>query len=652
MTKDKKINNEFKIDHHDLSGLSAFIKRPVPSESEVEDFDEVIDKEIRHQEIDANLNEIYSDKKGELVNVKKMKIRKKSGLIVRIFKKLVIAVLLLLAAYFVYINYFTGDSDLGAVNFSISAPEKVLAGQEFSYVINYKNLTKFAISQIKLELNYPENFVFTSSDVSASSFNNSFDLPSLAAGQENSIEIRGMIIAENKSVNVVTASLHYLPVNFSSHFKKESSVATVVSGIGYEVGVNYPNLIFVGQSGELILSFSNYRDNQLEDIVIEFEIPESTEIDLVDKAENNGNDLLKAEGPKAWILNTSQLGEKNLVFKYLAKQESSRKEIILRLKKRLADGQSYTFYEENMYIEVVRSDLNISLFLNGSKSNQAVSFGDNLNYTLNYSNKGDSSYKDAVITAVFDGNLFDFSSLTSDVLGDVRSTQIIWNQQDIETLGEIKPGDEGEINFSIKIKKYSTDLALEDMEVSVYSQYGGDSNSEDSNNKSNVIISSINSNLNLVEQIRYFDDNNMPVGSGPLPPKVNETTSFRVYWQLQNNLHEIRETEVSLILPDYVNWDNFNSVSVGNLYYNESSREVVWEAGRLPAAIDQAEAYFSISLTPQVSDLNKILVLSSGATVKAIDTETKEEISSKSNAKTTKLEDDEIAALNNSGRVE
>src|SRR5680860_48446 len=652
MTRDKKRNNEFKIDHHDLSGLSAFIKRPVPSESEVEDFDEVIDKEIRHQEIDANLNEIYSDKKGELVNVKKMKIRKKSGLIVRIFKKLVIAVLLLLAAYFVYINYFTGDSDLGAVNFSISAPEKVLAGQEFSYVINYKNLTKFAISQIKLELNYPENFVFTSSDVSASSFNNSFDLPSLAAGQENSIEIRGMIIAENKSVNVVTASLHYLPVNFSSQFKKESSVATVVSGIGYEVGVNYPNLIFVGQSGELILSFSNYKDNQLEDIVIEFEIPESTEIDLVDKAENNGNDLLKVEGPKAWILNTSQLGEKNLVFKYLAKQESSGKEIILRLKKRLADGQSFTFYEEKMNIEVVRSDLNISLFLNGSKSNQAVSFGDNLNYTLNYSNKGDSSYRDAVITAVFDGNLFDFSSLTSDVLGDVRSTQIIWNQQDIETLGEIKPGDEGEINFSIKIKKYSTDLALEDMEVSVYSQYGGDSNSEDSNNKSNVIISSINSNLNLVEQIRYFDDNNLPVGSGPLPPKVNETTSFRVYWQLQNNLHEIRETEVSLILPDYVNWDNFNSVSVGNLYYNESSREVVWEAGRLPAAIDQAEAYFSISLTPQVSDLNKILVLSSGATVKAIDTETKEEISSKSNAKTTKLEDDEIAALNNSGRVE
>ena len=60
----------------------------------------------------------------------------------------------------------------------------------------------------------------------------------------------------------------------------------------------------------------------------------------------------------------------------------------------------------------------------------------------------------------------------------------------------------------------------------------------------------------------------------------------------------------------------------------------------------------SLSLTPTDADRNKILILSPGSAVSAMDTETKSLISKRLGAKTTKLEDDDIAGLNNSGIIQ
>ncbi|MFA7377628.1 MAG: hypothetical protein WCZ15_02385, partial [Patescibacteria group bacterium] len=112
---------------------------------------------------------------------------------------------------------------------------------------------------------------------------------------------------------------------------------------------------------------------------------------------------------------------------------------------------------------------------------------------------------------------------------------------------------------------------------------------------------------------------------------------------MANNLHELRETKISLVLPDYINYVKTDSVAVGDLYFDDSSREVVWDLGRLPASVSLTDASFTISLAPQESDRDKILVISSGAKVSAIDTITREKIESKAGPKTTKLEDDDIA---------
>jgi len=671
MNTGKKNKKIIRVDQQKSSGLSAFIERPIPTEQEVKSFEKVVEKEARHQEIDANLSEIYRNDKGDLVDVKQVNAKKKNNILVRLFKKSLFFTILFFAAYFSYLYFFSGDSNMNSFKFAIIAPEKVVAGEEFSYFIEYSNPTKFAATKLKLELKYPEGFIYSSSDLEPTTGLYGFNLPDLAPGAKGKLEIRGKIVNRLDSVNVISGRLNYTPVNISSEFKKESSDATIISGIGFQVGLEYSNLAFLNQDNEISLSLFDVEENYLEDFIVRFVLPEHTSITSAEINLNKGEAkddiligrdseyeklILFSEGPTTWLLKNlrQDTAGKKLNFKYQIKERPGSAEIIIRLEKRLEDGQSYIFWEKSILPEIVKSDLNLTLFLDGSNNNSPVSFGDTLNYTLNYSNKGENNFKDATISLSLDGFFFDWNTLKLQTPGEIRAGKmIVWTKKDIPALEEIRPGESGELNLSIKIKDYQDINFGQKLEVSAYAQYGASEREIDnSTSKSNEIISKINSDLRLVEKVRYFDDNNLPVGSGPLPPRVGEVSNFRVDWLVKNSLHELSQTEVVLDLPSYVYFNEGAYASVGNLYYDANKRVVVWSIGRLPISVSEVNAYFSLAITPVEADRNKILVISPGAIVSAVDNETQEIIKKKSGPKTTKLEDDDIAGLSSSGRIE
>jgi hypothetical protein len=90
---------------------------------------------------------------------------------------------------------------------------------------------------------------------------------------------------------------------------------------------------------------------------------------------------------------------------------------------------------------------------------------------------------------------------------------------------------------------------------------------------------------------------------------------------------------------------------VGTVQYDRDNHVISWEIGRLPTSVYKADAEFSISVTPSESDRDRILVLSPGSKVEAKDTDTEAILNISTKAKTSRLEDDEIADMNSDGRV-
>lgn len=659
MAEGKKIKRVLKVGRAIESSLSSFVERPLPTAKEVEVFERVVNKEVHEHEIDSNLSEIYSDQKGGQVDVSKMEVKRRAPFVVRLLGKLLVLTLVGAGLYFAYNYWFSSSNDLGGLEFKIIAPETVLAGEDFSYQIEYHNPTKYPLSRLRLELQYPSGFIYRSASQEPVSGNHGWDLDDLEPGASRRLTVTGQILATPDSVQVVFGNLSYMPGNFSSQFKKESSASTFVSGSGFQVDLNYSGTAFLGLENEMTLIISEINDHQIGDFNISFSVPSETSaaVDEVKLATTGNDKRLKVikSGGASWQVSGLESGlvRQEIPLKFLFKKRLDNPEIKVRLEKKLVDGQSYTFWEKVIKPELVDSDLNLTMLLNGSKNDEALSFGQPLEYSLTYSNKGNNTFKDVVIMAVIDGEFIDRSSLQDSNNGELKNGAIIWSKNEIAKLAEIKPGDAGEIKFRFNLRPWQDGDLGKNLEIVSFAQYGMNNMPVKGDiNKSNVITSRLNSDLELAEEIRYFNNDNFPVGSGPLPPQVGEKTSFKVFWTVTNNIHELSETRVVFFLPNYVDWEEGQNTNVGSLYYDEASRQVIWEIGRLPVSVYRVDAEFNISLSPSESDRNKILILSPGSVVSAMDTETKGIITTKVKPTTTKLENDEIAGLNNSGIIQ
>lgn len=643
-----------------------FIERPVPTQEQVKNFEKAVSKEVRQEEIDDNLSEIYRDENGELIDVSQVR-SKKDFIFVRVIKNIFVLAVLFCLGYGFYTYFASQFSDTISVDLAVSAPESVKAGEDFNYTIHYKNNSKFDLNSLRLEIKYPENFVLNSisgaglESVSTSTAQNSFTLPSLPVNGEVDIVVSGKLLAKKDSLNLIGVSLSYEPGTFSTEFKKEATASVMVSDLGFDLSFEYANAALVSENSQIDLLFSNVKDNFLNDFEISFAFPEN--ISLItpsvstSTATSSDNKLIVTKTSNLiWQVSglASSTNSYHLPVEYkIDKKIDDSQEIIIRLSKKMSNGKSYVFVEKNIQLNVMNSNLNLTLILNGSKNDNTASFGDTLNYSLVYSNKSDGQLKDIVIMAALKSDFLDWSSFKSNQKGIQGENTITWTKEQIPALASLAPGEEGVIDFSINIRPYDNSDLGKSFNVTSYAQFNINNRQGGLNDSlSNNIITKINSDLNLVEKVLYFNDNNMPVGSGPLPPKVGQKTSLKVYWKIENNLHELNDTRIITKLPDYVSFDGNNNVSTGNLNFDAATHSVVWNIGTLPVSIYQAQADFNISITPNENQKNSLLVLLTGSTVSAIDTDTNSNIEKKSPSRTTKLEDDEIANLNNSGLVE
>ncbi len=642
-------NSEIKI-KHGSSSLGEFVKRQIASDEEVEAFDQYAEDEAKAEEIDDSLKNIYRDDDGNQVDVKKLTIKKKRGLFFNLFSLIVVLFVIAGSAYgaynYLYLRVF---SDKAAVSLEFSSRREVASGQEFFYDLNYKNEDKVGIRDIAIKALYPENFIFLESDPAPSKGNDSWEIAALGSRRSDSIRIKGKLVGQADSSSIISADLTYTPDNFSSEFKKSASYESKINSSGLDFSFDSLTSANIGEENEIAIKFKAKPENYIDTFRLTVSRPEEVEIITSGQSAATSSQglIVTASGLDSWQFSNLGKNENNFKIKFKIK-EKRQPSVNLQLKfeyPHAVENQPvkyYKFLEKDLPFEVIKSDLNVNLIINGSPFDQGANFGQTLNYSIGYANKGASLMKDVIIMAVLNSDFLDWQSLSA-AGGAVSGNTVSWSKQEIPALAELASGGEGTIDFSIKLKP-AADLDLSKAyQVKSYVNYSISGKTPAGGNQSNIIVNKINSDLNFLEQVRYFNDDNLAVGSGPLPPKVGEITSLKVYWALNNNSHELTDLRISVALPANVSWDGKNRAAIGQLDYDSQANQVVWRIDKLPAAPTNALAEFNIKLAPSEADRNKIVVVLPAASASARDAETGAEIINTIKAKTTKLEDDPLA---------
>ncbi|MFP4514479.1 MAG: hypothetical protein ACLFNO_00545 [Parcubacteria group bacterium] len=656
--EDNNINEKkIKVRTEKKSSLSDFIKRPLPSQEELNDFEDSVKESGRSEEIEKNLSDIYKDKQGQMVDVSKLKIKAKKTWWFKLIQFIFILAFIFVLAYFAYWYFYESNRESKNIDLRINGPESVVAGEEFTYTVEVFNASDTEILDMQLDMNYADNLIFIDSSIPTDSANNSWYLGSLEPKERLQVDILAMIIGPSGSPNLSQAILTYMPGNFSSQFQEIVDMNTLIESNGFNVDLDYLSTALVGETHEVSILFAQEEKNYINSFDLKIESSENIDILLPEEGEGEESDLeiISHERNTYRISGFDRnFSAQELKFRYRVNEKINDEEKIKFSFVQNVNNKEYIFLNRDIDLKIMKSDLNLSLMINDSKNGEPVNFGENLNYTLSYQNKGELAIEDLTIMLVVDSDLVDFENIEDENNGVIGANTIAWSKEKIPNLAEIKPEESGTIDIILPVKEFQESYIGQDLEIISYAQFSMKENEEfndEEDNRSNEVINQLNSDLNLEETILYFNEENIPVGSGPLPPEVNETTIFRVYWQINNNLHDLEDLLVELELPNYVEYEGVKSVDTGKLSFNTQTREIIWNIDYLSTTQHNLIAEFEISVEPRDEDENKILIISPGATITATDTVTGDTLNIKSPATTSKLEEDEIANLSSDGRI-
>jgi len=542
------------------------------------------------------------------------------------------------------------------IKLEIDGPSNILSGEDFTYIIKYGNQEKINLNNAELRVYLPFEFILKETNPLSSSKTqtdeaksrvNTWNFGTLKVGQTGKIEIKGKLIAETDVTETITAILSYRPANFNSEFQKSISLDTKITSSLLTLNIEGPTQI---TPEEKIIYKIKYKNN-LEDskknakITIYYPLGFSPEkFSSEPSTENLSNDL---KG-NIWYKDNLEYNKEEIIeiTGNFSKENGGEKD--LKVKIELKEGDNlYPQEEKNFTTEIVKEGLILNLIINGSTENKPIVPGDFLNYSIVFRNNGQATMNDLEIKATLNGEILDWQTLEDKNNGIKENNQITWNKNLVSSLALLSPGNEGSIDFKIKTKNLDeinnfnkTKLEVESMaEIKI-----GKINELESNAilKSNTIITKFSTDLNLKVEGRYFNDDNMAIGSGPIPPKVGETTSYQIFWTLTNTIHEVKNVKVTTSLPINVNWTGKTTLSAGQIEFNPENRQITWEINRLPLGISEVIANFEVSITPTENQAGRILILIPEVNLHAIDYETENEINQVKEGITTNLETDPI----------
>lgn len=627
------------------SELSDFVEHTLPGDEEVRRFDGYLRGNESKKNLNESLSKIYEGDDGKRINVQQLNIKKRRSLWMRLGIIALYAAIVAALAYGGYFWYMRHGGNKINMDLTITGPSELVANQQFTYTIVYQNKENLTLNNIDLNVAYPENFIFESSEPAVSAGNNDWKLPDLKPYETGRVTITGRLISRAGASNVLFADLNYGSQGITADFKKSASFDMIVSSSGLEISAVGPGTALIGQEQTISLNWKPEDTNFINTFTIRLQ--DMPNLELVGSQPYPEGITEKAPG--VFEAQAKPLA-KPFLLKFKIKEKTNNNETVKIFFEYQPVGSNKTlaFEEKDFPIEVISNSLNLTVAANGQTIDQGVNFGQAINYTISYSNKGEQSMNDVIVMAVIEGDAVDWRQLIDVHKGKVVGSTIVWTKAELPELAAISKGQSGTIEFTLPLRPANEAPLVRQYEVNSYAQFAlsdhaEDLTSENSANRSNSLSLKVNSDLALEEAARYFDENNIAVGTGPLPPKVGETTTVKVYWKITNSLHELGELKVTTTLPAGVSFDGKNLANAGSIAYDSTTNQVTWTIGRFPLSVSSMNAEFSVAITPTASDRNKLMVLVSGTTLSARDNTTGFPISQVFKAQTTKLDKDDIA---------
>ncbi len=516
----------------------------------------------------------------------------------------VIVIFLVIAGWFFWRGLTSFSQD--KVKLEIKGAERIISGEEVNYIIKYKNQTRLDLTSIKLVFHYPDQSI----PLETEDLVQTIDLPDLAVGQQNQIELPVRIIGLQGETKKAWAELSYQPGEITSTFTNQAEFSTKIISVPLILDFDLPNRLVSGQSFSFSLRYLNQGEVPFNDLRIKIDYPDSFTFQAAEPH--------PLEEDRIWSLGNLMAGQEGKIFIQGAIQGKEGESKAFKSQLGLFKEEQFTPIAETIgALQISLSPLSVSQTVNGT-TDYIAQAGQRLTYRVNYENTTDIGIRDVNITSTLESLALDLASLELQKGSfDGAGQTITWKASNLPALEFLGPHQAGQLTFSVKVKdplpivNYSDKnfkivntvkinssnppLSLQDIEIAGQSQ----------------TITKVVSQMTLQAKGYYSDD--LISNSGPIPPQIGQTTTYTIKWRLINTANDLDQIKIEASLPPHVQWQNKISPTNAGLEYDSRTGRLTWLVGNLPAAtgilLPVKQVAFQVAITPGLAHLGSFVEL-------------------------------------------
>jgi len=555
----------------------------------------------------------------------------------------------LIAAFYAlnkYLEYISFSVD--KIDLVLDGPAKLMSGSSATWKVSIINKNKSAIENTKLIFNFPEGSYIQASGFlgEQKSSQAQVDLYNIEPGQRVDKEFSARVVAPENSVRVAQATILFKPKGITRQIEKSIKFTTSIGNFPVILSIEAPNEIFPNKEVFYKINYINSSQEIFSNLRVKVQYPEGflpNEFDPAPSSEKN-----------IWQINRlgpSQEGQIKIKG-ILQGQENDKKTLTILIEAK--EGDDYVvFKKETAQTNIVSSPLALEVKVNG-RENPSVDAGKTIEYNIKFQNNFDTPLQDLYLTAKLEGVMFQLNTLKTNGYFDVNTNTITWGPREIPALKVLNPKQVGSASFEIGLKSIFPILSFNDKEFFVKVSFNIGTKivppliGVKEISQSVDVITKINTNLILLVKGFYRENFSSIQNFGPIPPRVGQTTTFTLHWQIINVSNDIEDLIITSTLPTGVKWMNAYNATFKRegISYDETTKKITWNVGRVPATTGLAyglpvyEAVFQVAINPGPQQVGQGLRLLDESIARAKDSYTGIELEVKAPAKfTTSLDD-------------
>jgi uncharacterized repeat protein (TIGR01451 family) len=549
------------------------------------------------------------------------------------------------------IYYFLLPAPAPNIVISFSDPSSIIVGQPFPVVISVANESKSVIQNAQLNITLP-----SSSLAFASGTTPTQNLGMVSSGTINPPTTIWLVAAApGGTTQTLNATLTYQVAN-AAHTTFTTPIAGTALAIGTQSALSFsysaPSAIFSGQNFDITVNYQNDTAGMLQGVQLQMQYPpafhfvsSSTTAPTDAGADTWNLGMLGANATGTLVIKGNIVGPANAQYQLTGTIGAT------------FSGQNYPAASAPVSFTITPSPLSLALTLN-NLSTYVAKLGDNLAYTLTYTNNSNVTFKSVNISATLAGAMYNFSSLQTSGSFDSNSDTIAWSAANTPTLASLAPGQSGSVTFTVGTlaafpKKLMNDgYKNGDYDLSVTAKAFSPTvipNAAGTNTTSvTTLTSKMSGEITLAANGYYKEASSSIINTGPFPPAVNQPTKYTIHWDIVNYATDATSVTVSAYLQSGTTFTGV-AISTGLAStslptYNAGTGLVTWTIPFIPATTGvigpPVAAIFQVTNTPAVNQVGQTVTLMGPTTLTATDVYTGATVTATAPAITTRFSND------------